>query len=89
LVYSANINCNFVIKHDKNHVFKDLSDLPLNKKEMVFLRFLDQQLALTENNESIIKSLLSKYPLDTKVVIWDERGIEIIEVLQINEIFNL
>lgn len=56
---------------------------------MVFLRFLDQRLALTEHNESIIKSLLSKYPPDTKVVIWDERGIEIIEVLQINEIFNL
>jgi hypothetical protein len=56
---------------------------------MIRLRFLDQMLILRENNESIIKFLILKYPPETKVTILDEKGLNIIDILQINEIFDL
>lgn len=54
---------------------------------MVLLRFLDNMFVLTEENESMVKLLMTKYPPETKVTIWDDK--QIIDTLQINEIFDL
>jgi hypothetical protein len=56
---------------------------------MLIFEFLDQRITLTNKNEHSIKSLMSKYPPETKVTIWNKRGTKIIQVLQIDEIFNL
>jgi hypothetical protein len=50
---------------------------------MITLCFDELDLPLDEENESLVKDLLSSWPRDTKVTI-----LETGEVLQINDIFN-
>lgn len=50
---------------------------------MITIEINGWRLALTEGNESAVKNILSKYPLDTKVII-----VETGEILKINDIFN-
>lgn len=50
---------------------------------MVTIEINGWRFALTEENESVVKSILSTYPLDTEVTILETK-----EVLRINDIFD-